>query len=92
VRFAPGRTIVAPPDSRFLYMLAPEPGPRGQLVLDDPIEKLDRVHIVGLRPDPQGRPSPAVLCTRRSGGRGGLVLLGPDGHVLQASPLLPAEA
>jgi len=92
VRFAPGRVIVAPPDSRFLYMLAPEPGPRGQLVLDDPIEKLDRVHIVGLRPDPQGRPSPAVLCTRRSGGRGGLVLLGPDGHVLEASPLLPPEA
>jgi hypothetical protein len=33
-----------------------------------------------------------VLCTRRSGGRGGLVLLGPDGHVLEASPLLPPEA
>jgi hypothetical protein len=92
VRFAPGRVIVAPPDSRFLYMLAPEPGPRGQLVLDDPIEKLDRVSIVSLRPDPQGRPSPAVLCTRRSGGRGGLVLLGPDGHVLETSPLLPPEA
>lgn len=89
LRFHGGRVVVAPPDSRFLYMLATQPGPRGDLILDDPIERLDRQHVVGLRDDPQGRPSPALLCTRRSGGLGGLVLLGPDGHVLEASPLLP---
>jgi len=92
LRFWPGRVVVAPPDSRFLYMLAERPGPLGQLVLDDPIEKLDRLHVVSLRADPGGRPSPALLCTRRSAGRGGLVLLGPDGHALEASPLLPADA
>jgi len=91
LRFWNGRVVMAPPDSRFLYMLAQEPGPRGDLILDDPIERLDRQHVVELRPDPLGRPSPALLCTRRSEGRGGLVLLGPDGHVLEASPLLPAE-
>jgi len=88
LRFAAGRVIVAPPDSRFLYMLAEAPGPGGQLILEDPIERLDRQHVVALRDDPQGRAAPAVLCTRRSGGRAGLVLLGPDGHVLSRSPLL----
>ncbi|MGQ0551745.1 MAG: hypothetical protein ACT4PU_00830 [Planctomycetota bacterium] len=91
VRLYGERLVVAPSDSRFLYMLALEPGPGGQLILDDPIEKLDRVHVAALRPDPQGRPSPAVLCTRRRGGLSSLVLLGPDGHTLASSPALPAE-
>jgi len=90
-RPGPERVVIAPGDSRFLYMLAREPGPAGQLILDDPIERLDRLHVAGLLPDPQGRPSPAVLCTRRRTGQGGLALLGPDGHVLAATPMLPAE-
>jgi len=91
-RLWPDRLVVAPGDSRFLYILALEPGPAGDLILDDPIERLDRRNVVGLRPDPQGRPSPAVLATRRRGGRFGVQLLGPDGHVLQQTPLIPAYA
>ena len=89
VRLWGDRVVVAPSDSRFLYVLADAPGPRGQLMLDDPIEKLDRMQVVTLRDDPGGSASPAFVCTRRSARRGGLVLLAPGGHVLAASPLLP---
>jgi hypothetical protein len=84
------RVVVAPGDSRYLYVLADEPGPAGQLVLDDPIERLDRRYVAGLLDDPAGGPSPAVLLTRRQGGRWGLVLLGPGGRELASSaPLSP---
>ncbi len=87
----PERVIIAPSDSRFLYMLAREPGPSGQLILDDPIERLDRLDIAGLVPDPQGRVSPAVICTWARSDRSGVVLVGPDGHVLERA-LLPLSA
>jgi hypothetical protein len=92
VRFFRDRVVVAPRDSRFLYVLAAEPGPRGHVILDDPVEQLDRRQIVALLPDPGGSDSPAVLCTRRSARRSGLVLLAPGGAVLSASPWLDAGA
>jgi hypothetical protein len=84
--------VVAPRDSRFLYVLAAEPGPRGHLILDDPVEQLDRREIVALLPDPAGSASPAILCTRRAGRRSGLVLLAPGGAVLAATPWLDPGA
>ncbi len=84
------RLVVAPGDSRFLYKLALQPGPRGDLILDDPIERMDRRFIVALRPDPGGSPSPCVLASRRRGGLDGLSLIAPDGHVLSHGPLRPA--
>jgi hypothetical protein len=92
LRFYGERVVVAPRDSRFAYVLSSEPGPRGHLILDDPIEQLDRREIVALLPDPAGSASPALLCTRRSGRRSGLVLLAPGGAVLQATPWLDAGA
>lgn len=86
VRLWGDRVVVAPGDSRFLYVLAAEPGPRGQLVLDDPIERLDRRYVAGLLPDPAGGPSPAVLLTRRAAGDWGLELLGPGGRPLARTP------
>jgi len=86
VRLWGDRVVVAPGDSRFLYVLAAEPGPRGQLVLDDPIERLDRRYVAGLLPDPAGGPSPAVLLTRRAAGDWGLELLGPGGQPLAHTP------
>lgn len=85
------RLVVAPGDSRFLYTLALSPGPRGHLILDDPIERLDRRHVVALLPDPGGSDSPAVLATRRRSNRYGLVLIGPGGDTLAETPLLPEE-
>jgi len=79
----PERVVIAPGDSRFIYMLAREPGPAGQLIVDDPIERLDRLDIAGLVSDPHGRVSPALICTWARAGRGGAMLVGPDGHVLQ---------
>ncbi len=90
VRIHGDRVVVAPSDSHYLYILAAEAGPKGQLILDDPIERLARRHIVALLPDPGGSDSPAVLVSRVRGDRFGLQLLGPDGHVLEASPVLPA--
>jgi hypothetical protein len=83
------RLVVAPGDSRFLYTLALSPGARGHLILDDPIERLDRRYVVALLPDPGGSDSPAILATRRSSNRNGLVLIGPGGRTLAESPLLP---
>lgn len=85
VRLWDDRVVVAPSDSRYLYVLADEPGPRGHLILDDPIERLDRVHVVDLVPDPGGSASPAILATQRRDRRLALVLLSPDGHVLRRS-------
>jgi hypothetical protein len=82
------RLVVAPSDSRFLYTLALQPGPRGHLILDDPIERLDRRHVVTLLPDPGGSDSPAVLATRRRTGSYGLVLIGPGGRTLAETPLM----
>ncbi|MHC5212048.1 MAG: hypothetical protein ACYTG2_15120 [Planctomycetota bacterium] len=92
VRFFGNRVVVAPRDSRFLYVLASEPGSRGHVILDDPIEQLDRREIVALLPDPTGSDSPAFLCTRRSGRRSGLVLLAPGGAVLAATPWMDPGA
>lgn len=92
VRLAGGRVAVAPSDARYLYLLAPRPGPGGHLIREDPIERLDRRQIVDLLPDHPllgGGEAPAVLATRRRDGRSGLVLLAPDGHVLTAPELLP---
>jgi hypothetical protein len=86
VRLWGDRVVVAPGDSRFLYVLASEPGPAGQLVLDDPIERLDRRYVAGLLPDPAGGASPAVLLTRRAAGDWGLELLGPGGRPLARTP------
>ena len=86
VRLWGDRVVVAPGDSRFLYVLAAEPGPAGQLVLDDPIERLGRRYVAGLLPDPAGSPSPAVLLTRRAAGDWGLELLGPGGRPLARTP------
>lgn len=91
VRLWNDRLIVAPSDSRYLYVLGQTLGQRGHVILDDPIEKLDRLHIVGLLPDPKGSSSPAVLASRRRDGRVGLVLLGSDGHVLEAGRFLPED-
>jgi hypothetical protein len=88
VRLWGDRVVVAPGDSRFLYVLAGEPGPAGQLVLDDPIERLDRRYVAGLLPDPAGSESPAILLTRRAGGDWGLVLLAPGGRPLASTPPL----
>lgn len=41
------RLIVTPEDSRFLYVLAREPGPDGSIVLNDPFHKLERVALIG---------------------------------------------
>lgn len=89
VRLFGQRVVMAPSDSRFLYMLAPEPGPAGQLIREDPIERMDRRQVVALLQDPAGGEAPAVLATRRRDGRSGLVLLSPDGHTLASSPYLP---
>lgn len=92
VRVHGERVVVAPSDSRFLYMLASEPGPAGQLILEDPIERLDRREIIALLEDPAGSEAPAVLATRLRDGASGLVLLSPDGHTLATSaPLLEGE-
>ncbi len=91
VRFWNDRVVVAPSDSRYLYMLAPTPGERGHLILDDPIEKLDRRHIATLLRDPGGSASPSVLATARRDGLLRLVHLSPDGHVLERSAPLSAE-
>jgi len=88
VRLWGDRVVVAPGDSRYLYVLADEPGPAGQLMLDDPVERLDRRFVAGLLPDPGGSPSPAVLLTRRAAGDWGLVLLAPGGRELAATPPL----
>ena len=88
VRLWGDRAVVAPGDSRFLYVLADEPGPSGQLVLDDPVERLDRRYVAGLLPDPAGGASPATLLTRRAGGDWGLVLLAPGGRPLASTPPL----
>ena len=90
VRLWGERVVVAPSDSRFLYMLAREPGPAGQLILEDPIERLDRRHVATLLPDPGGSEAPAVLATRVRDGLVSLVLLGPNGHTLATSPPLAA--
>src|SRR5262249_52424032 len=50
---------------------------------------LARRHGGAREPDPQGRPSPALLCTRRGADGDGLVRLGPDGHVLELGARLP---
>ena len=89
VRVFGERVVVAPSDSRFLYMLAREPGPAGQLILEDPIERLDRRRILDLLPDPQGGEAPLVLATRHRDQRDGLVLLSPMGHTLAVSVPLP---
>ena len=91
VRFWNDRVVVAPNDSRFLYMLATTPGERGHLILDDPIEKLDRQHVAALLPDPAGGASPSILATVRRDGRLRLVRLSPDGHVLERSAPLSDE-
>lgn len=88
VRLWDERVVVAPSDSRYLYVLADEPGPRGHLILDDPIERLDRVDVVTLVPDPDGRPSPAILATQRRDGRLAVVMLDSNGHVLRRTPAL----
>jgi hypothetical protein len=92
VRIAGERVVVAPSDSRFLYMLAPEPGPGGYLILEDPLERLDRVDIVALLPsatDSSPGAAPDVLASRLRDNRSSLVRLSPDGRVLAVSPLLP---
>jgi hypothetical protein len=86
VRLLGDRLVVAPSDSRFLYVLSDEPGPRGHLILDDPLEKLDRSFVADLLPDPAGRASPAVLAARRHAGLWDLVLLAPGGEPLASSP------
>ncbi len=88
VRVWRDRIVVAPSDSRYLYTLAPEPSPEGYVILDDPIERLDRLHIVGLRDDPSGGASPAILATQRRDNRLGGVLNGSDGHVAQRTASL----
>lgn len=92
VRLWGDRVVVAPGDSRFLYVLADEPGPGGQLMLDDPIERLGRRYVAGLLPDPAGGASPAVLLTGRMGGDWGLELLAPGGKTLARTPPLRPDA
>lgn len=83
------RLVLAPSDSRYLYVLANEPGPAGQLILDDPIERLDRRHVVALLAAPDGGDSPAVLCTRERAGRAELELLAPGGATLAVAQPFP---
>ncbi|MFT7462421.1 MAG: hypothetical protein ACI9EF_000761 [Pseudohongiellaceae bacterium] len=82
------RLVVAPSDSRFLYMLALQPGPQGQLIHEDPIERLDRRDLVALLDDPEGGSAPLVLATRWRDNQTSLVLLGPNGHTLATSVAL----
>ncbi|MEC7583879.1 MAG: hypothetical protein VYE77_06140 [Planctomycetota bacterium] len=89
VRLSGDRVVVAPSDSRFLYMLALEPGPEGYLIREDPIERLDRRDIVMLLPDPEGGEAPLVLATRQRDNLSSLVLLGANGHTLATSMVLP---
>lgn len=89
VRVFGERIVVAPSDSRFLYMLAQQPGPQGQLVREDPIERMDRRQVVTLLQDPAGSEAPAVLATRRRDNRDGLVLISPMGHTLALTEPLP---
>jgi hypothetical protein len=89
VRIAGERVVIAPSDSRYLYMLALEPGPGGYLIREDPIERLDRVDIVDLLPVP-GAEAPDVLATRFRDNLTSLVRIAPDGQVLQISPPIPA--
>lgn len=91
VRIHGERVVVAPSDSRFLYMLAAEPGPRGHLILEDPIERLDRVDIVALLPgaDEATGGAPDVLASRLRDNRSSLVRLSGNGRVLATSPALP---
>lgn len=89
VRVHGERIVVAPSDSRYLYMLAAEPGPGGLLMLEDPIERLDRRQLVSLGGDPASGEPPTVVATRVSAGRSGLVRLGRGGHVIEASAPLP---
>ncbi|HZL99986.1 MAG TPA: hypothetical protein VFD43_07015, partial [Planctomycetota bacterium] len=88
VRLWGDRVVVAPGDSRYLYVLAGEPGPAGQLMLDDPVERLDRRYVAGLLADPGGSASPAVLVTRRAAGDWALELLAPGGRPLARTPPL----
>ena len=90
VRLFGDRVVVAPSDSRYLYVRAGEPGPEGQQILDDPLERLDRRHLVGLRPDPAGSASPVKILSRIRDDRFGLVAIGPDGRTLAVSERLPA--
>jgi hypothetical protein len=94
VRIRDGRVVVAPSDSRFLYMLAPEPGPRGHVILEDPIERADRVDIVGLLPSlseggQEGAGPPDVLLSRLRDNRSSLVRLSAEGSLLESSWVLP---
>ena len=94
VRIRNGRVVVAPSDSRFLYMLAPEPGPGGHLILEDPIERADRVDIVGLLPSlseggQEGVGPPDVLVSRLRDNRSSLVRLSAEGRLLESSTALP---
>jgi len=91
VRVFGDRVVVAPSDARYLYVLDERPGPGGHLVLDDPLERLDRLGVVALLPDPDASPSPAVLFSRRRDNRVGLSLVEPDGHVLVHAPRLPPD-
>ncbi len=88
VRLARERVVVAPSDSRFLYFLALEPGPEGQLMLEDPIERLDRGDVVALLPREPGGTAD-VLVTRLRDNRSSLVRLSANGSTLAASPPLP---
>ncbi len=89
VRVWDDRIVVAPSDSRYLYVLSRELGVAGHVILDDPIERMWRRHVVGLLPDPWERASPSILLTELRNGVFRLVLIGPDGRQLAASPALP---
>ncbi len=91
VRLVGGRVVVAPSDSRFLYMLATEPGPGGHLIREDPVERLDRLDVAAVLPPPADDPdgAPQVVATRRRDNRASLVRLSGDGRVLGTSPSLP---
>lgn len=85
------RLLVAPNDSRYLYELALQPGPEGQLMLGTPLERLGRRHVGGSRPDPRDPAEHALLFTRRSAGRYGVELSGRDGRILEQSPAYSAR-
>ena len=89
VRLHGERLVIAPSDSRFLYMLALEPGAEGHLIREDPIERLDRRDVVALVDDPQGGEAPLVVATRRRDNLSSLVLLDSNGHTLATSAPLP---
>ena len=89
VRIAHDRVVIAPSDSRFLYWLALEPGPGGYLIREDPMERLDRVDIVGLLPG-TGSEAPDVLATRFRDNLSSLVRIRAGGQVLESSPPIPA--